>query len=147
MAKTFQTNEMPIYEGLAPGLNAYGQIPDMAWTPKIVAKTAAYTVLASESGTIFTTVGAAAPVTFTLPAITDGPYHYVFICGADYGMTVAAETADTMLTMNDLAADSVGFVTAAEMIGGSVEVWCDGTTLIGLARMATEAQTPTITTA
>jgi hypothetical protein len=146
MAKTKQT-AMPLYDGLAPGLNEYGQIEFPMYVPKIVAKTAAYTVKASESGTIFTTVGATAAVTFTLPAIADGPFRFTFICGADVGMTVAAETADTILTMNDLAADSIAFDTTAERIGGTVEVYCDGTTLIALARMATEAQTPTIATA
>jgi hypothetical protein len=114
--------------------------------PIITAKTAAYTCKKQDTGTVFTTVGATAAITFTLPPISDGPFHFIFICGEDYGMTVAAHTADTMLTMNDKAADSIAFNTTAERIGGMVEVWCDGTTLIGLARMATEAQTPTINT-
>jgi hypothetical protein len=114
--------------------------------PLIVAKTAAYTCKLQDSGTIFTTVGATASVTFTLPAISEGPFSFKFICGADIAMVVAAAKADTMLTMNDLAADNITFNTTAERIGGMVEVYCDGTTLIGLARLATEAQTPTINT-
>jgi hypothetical protein len=145
MAKTPQTY-MPTIEGNKPMLNNYGQLDLIQFTPKIIAKTSAYTVKACESGSIFTTVGATAAVTFTLPAITDGPFHYKFICGADFGMTVAAASADTMLTMNDLAADSIAFNTTAERIGGMVEVYCDGTTLIGVARLGTEAQTPTINT-
>ena len=137
---------MNTIEGNRPMLDAYGRIATISYTPKIVAKTAAYTVVAADSGTIFTTVGATAAVTFTLPAISTGPWAFKFICGADVGMTVAAATADTMLTMNDAAADSIAFNTTAERIGGTVEVYCDGTTLIGLARMATEAQTPTIAT-
>lgn len=144
---TYQTNTMPTHEGMSPGLNSNGQISGLAWTPKVVAKTAAYTVSAKESGTIFTTTGATAAVTFTLPAISTGPFYFMFICGADIGMTVAAATADTLVTYNDLEADSVAFSTSSEMIGGSVEVFCDGTTLFGLARLASEAQTVTIATA
>jgi hypothetical protein len=114
--------------------------------PVIKAKTASYTVKASDSGTVFTTVGATAAVVFTLPPIADGPFHFIFIGGADYSWTVHAAVHDTMLTMNDLAADDITFNTTAERIGGAVEVFCDGTTLIGLARLATEAQTPTINT-
>jgi hypothetical protein len=138
---------MNTLNGNRPILDAYGRIATISYTPYIVAKTSAYTCTAADSGTIFTTVGATAAVTFTLPAISTGPWCYKFICGANVGMTVAAGTADTMLTMNDLAADSIAFNTTAERIGGMVEVYCDGTTLIGLARIATEAQTPTITTA
>ena len=138
---------MALYAGLAPNVNQYGQIENMMWVPKMVAKTAAYTCKSSESGTIFHTTGATAAVTFTLPAIADGPFFFEFISGADYAMTVAAAAVDTMVTMNDLAADSIAFSTASEIIGGVVKVYCDGTTLFGFARMATEAQTPTIATA
>jgi hypothetical protein len=145
MAKAIQTY-MPTKNADLPMLNQYGQLEYLQFTPKIIAKTASYTVTAKESGSIFTTVGATAAVTFTLPAITDGPFRFTFICGADYSMVVAAATADTMLTMNDLAADNITFNTTAERIGGCVEVYCDGTTLIGVARLGTEAQTPTINT-
>src|SRR5688572_30730061 len=114
------------------------------WTE---AKTAAYTCTKYDSGTIFHTTGATAAVTFTLPQISDGPFYFLFVCGADIGMTITAATADTAVTFNDLAADSVAFSTASEMIGASVEVICDGTTLFVLPRLASEAQTVTIATA
>lgn len=110
-------------------------------------KTAAYQVTKEDSGTIFHTTGATAAVTFTLPPISDGPFYFLFICGADIGMTVAAKVADTAVTFNDLAADSVAFSTSAEMIGAQIEVICDGTTLFVLPRLASEAQTVTIATA
>lgn len=146
MAKEYQTNSMPLYNGMSPGLNAYGQVPNLAWTPRIVAKTAAYTVPASESGTIFTTAGATAAVTFTLPAITDGPFVFDFIAVADVAMTVAAATADTLCTFNDAAADSVAFSTTSEIIGGWVKVVCDGTTIIALTPISSETQTVTVAT-
>ena len=70
-SSTDQTNGMPVGPGgLLPGLNAYGQISDIAYRRNVVAKTADYTVTAAESGTIFTTQGATAAVIFTLPATT-----------------------------------------------------------------------------
>lgn len=116
----------------------------LRWTE---AKTAAYQVTKEDSGTIFHTTGATAAVTFTLPPISDGPFHFMFISGADVAMTVAAKTADTAVTYNDLAADSVAFSTSSEIIGGSVDVICDGTTLFVLPRPATIYQTITIATA
>jgi hypothetical protein len=146
MAKAYQTASMPTMQGLYPGLNVYGQISNMAFTPRIVAKTASYTVLASESGTIFTTSGAGGTITFTLPAISDGPYTFKFLNGANQTMTIASAVADTMVTFNDLEADSVSFSTSSEKIGGNVIVVCDGTTLFCLHRMNQEGQTVTIAT-
>jgi hypothetical protein len=146
MAKMYSTASMPTMQGIMPGLNEYGQISNMAFTPRVVAKTAAYTVKASESGTIFTTTGAAGAVTFTLPAISDGPYVFKFFVGADQDMTIASATADTMVTFNDLEADSLAFSTAGEKIGGNALVVCDGTTLFCLHRMNQEGQTVTIAT-
>lgn len=114
------------------------------WTE---AKTASYTCTKYDSGTIFHTTGATAAVNFTLPQISDGPFYFLFVNGADQNLTVTAATADTAVTFNDLAADSVAFSTASEKIGGVIEVICDGTTLFVLPRLASEAQTVTIATA
>ena len=143
MAKAFQTNGMPLTNGLAPGLNAYGQIENIAFTPKIVSKGASYTVKASESGTIFL---ATAALTFTLPAITDGPFEFRFIVLVDEDVVIAAATADTLLTFNDVAADSITFGTTGEQIGGNAWVICDGTTLVCVPCLSGEAQTVTVTT-
>jgi hypothetical protein len=117
----------------------------LRWTE---AKTADYTVTKYDSGTIFHTTGATAAVTFTLPKISDGPFYFLFINGADVDMTVTAGTADTAITYNDLAADSVAFSTSSEKIGGAVEVICDGTSLFVLPRAADgRYQTATIATA
>lgn len=110
------------------------------------AKTADYTCTKYDSGTIFHTTGATAAVNFTLPKIADGPFYFLFVNGADQNMTVTAGTADTAVTFNDLAADSVAFSTSSEKIGGVIEVFCDGTTLFVLPRLASEAQTVTIAT-
>lgn len=116
----------------------------LRWTE---AKTASYQVTKEDTGTIFHTTGATAAVTFTLPPITDGPFYFVFINGADVDMTVASKVADTAVTYNDLAADSVAFSTSSEKIGGAVEVICDGTTLFVLPRISSSYQNVTVATA
>ena len=128
-SSTDQDNDMPIGPGgLLPGLNSAGQIDNIAYKRNVVAKTAAYTVKATESGTIFTTQGATAAVVFTLPATTacDG-LEFIFYNCEDVDMTVTAGTVDTMTAINDLAADSVKFGTTSLKIGGGVWVFGDGT--------------------
>lgn len=147
MAKADQTNSMPTFMGRAAGLNEYGQISNMAFYPKFYTKTADYTCKASESGAVFVTTGATAAVNFTLPAIADGPWTFKFINGADVNMTVTAETADTLVVDNDLQADSIGFATATELIGGCIEVFCDGTSVFAIPHLQTEDATLTIATA
>jgi len=90
------------------------------------AKTASYTVTAAESGTVFTTQGTSGTVVFTLPSQGAG-LHYWFHNLEDQTMTVTADTADTMATFNDVAADSVGFATSSEKVGGGFFVYSDGT--------------------
>lgn len=115
-----------------------------ARAPKMIAKVADYTCTLADSGSVFHTTGATAAVNFTLPAISDGPFRFLFINGADQNMTVTAATADTAVSMNDLAADSVAFSTSSEKIGGAIEVWCDGVTLFILGRPCTTLQHVTI---
>jgi hypothetical protein len=145
MTKAYSTNSMPEMKAQSPGYNAYGQIANMAYTPRMSAKLVAYTVKSSESGTVFTNLGATVAVTFTLPAIADGPYQFWFLAMADYAITVAAATADTILSFNDVDLDDVRAATAGEILGNSIEVICDGTTLFVLPRLANEAQTNTFT--
>ena len=119
-------SHMDIHMGKSPAVDDNHQIDDIAYKRNIVAKTAAYTVLPSESGTFFTTLGATAAVTFTLPAFADG-LEYTFFNAVDQNMTVASGTADKMMVINDIAADSVAFSSASEKIGGVVTVVSDGT--------------------
>jgi hypothetical protein len=123
---------MNLWKDQAPGVDANGVVANLAWYPRIVAKTADYTVLRTESGTFFTTTGVTAAINFTLPAITTGPWIFFFVAGAAQNMTVTAGTADTMVTFNDLAADSVVFSTSGEIIGGGLCAFTDGTTLFCL---------------
>jgi len=124
----------PLYQGVG------------AHAPVMEVKTASFTATAADSGKIFLIVGATADVNVTLPAIATGPFAFRIINGSDVSLTATSATADTIITYNDLAADSVAFSTSSEKIGGSIEVLCDGTSLFVLARVASIYQTTTITT-
>lgn len=117
---------------------------------RVVAKTAAYTVLESDHGTLFTTEGASGSVTFTLPATANLPVGWFveFFQAADQGMVIAAGTADTLVVGNDLAADSIAYSTAGEMIGNFIRVVKLTGTLVGVVNAhGGEAFTATIVTA
>lgn len=110
------------------------------------AKTADYTVLEADNGTLFTTRGAAGAVNFTLPATAKKGLHYGFFSAADQNMTVTSGTADTVTCFNDLTADSVAFSTSSEKIGGMFEVFGDGTGWLVKPSLGQDSQTITVAT-
>lgn len=70
-------------------------------------KTAAYSVLETDSGTLFTTYGASGSITFTLPATPTRGVYFDFLNMTANDLVVAAATADTLYAYGDSAADSV----------------------------------------
>lgn len=99
------------------------------FSPIIKAKTAAYTVLASESGVIFTNSGATASVAFTLPAVTNLPigFNAKFFGKSAYGFSVLSNgSLDNIVNKNDAGADSITCTTTSLMIGAAVGVIWDG---------------------
>lgn len=114
---------------------------------RVVAKTGNYTVLASDNNTIFTNQGAAGPVTFTLPTIAKG-LRYRFFAEVAQNLIVQSVVTDTLVVFNDAAADSIAFQTAAEIIGGGIEVFAnaDATKWLVWVSLGAETQTPTIVT-
>lgn len=131
-------------------LDAYynGAVAPAGALRKVSAKTASYTVLESESGTLFTTSGASGAVTFTLPALANvaaGTW-FEFFNVADQDMIVASGDADKMVVFNDAAADSIAFSTAAEQIGSGVRVVSDGALWLVFVFLGAETATPTIAT-
>lgn len=93
----------------------------------IQAKTADYTVLEADNNALFTNRGAGGAVNFTLPATAKKGLSYRFYVVADQTVTLTAGTADTLITYNDAAADSVALSTAGNKIGGAFQVVGDGT--------------------
>ena len=124
-----------------------GLVPPNANPLLVVAKTADYTVVAADNNKIFTTRGAAGAVNFTLPALARG-LRFTFFNEAGQNMTVTAGTADTMVVFNDLAADSIAFSTAAELIGGAITVVANdnASKWLTFVNLGAETQTPTIAT-
>ena len=108
--------------------------------------TSAYTVLATTSGAVFCTTGGTSATTFTLPAVAAG-LNYMFCNTVDYNMIVTSTDADTMVVMNDANADSVAYQQASELIGGAMEVVCDGTLwLVFMSNWSDDAIDQTFTT-
>lgn len=143
------SNAMDTWEGHAPAVDSDGIVRNFMFSPRFVTKTASYTVLARESGTVFVTTGATAAVVFTLPAIAASyPWVFTFINGADVDMTVATAAANTLVTYNNLStADSIAFSTSSEKIGGVVDVWSNGVSVFGVVRAGDPRyQTATIAT-
>lgn len=125
----------PLYQGVGAG------------APVVEAKSASWTCTAADSGKIFLVYGGTAAVVVTLPAIDTGPFMFDIYNGQDQNLTVTSVVADTEITFNDLAADSVAFSTSGEKIGGGVRVICDGVKLFVLPLLASIYQTTTIATA
>lgn len=142
---TYQNVGMLEYDGRSPGLDASGFISDIAYKVRIKAKAASYTVNINESGTVFTTRGAVGTIVFTLPAAStaSGCIFFFFNC-VDQTMTISA-TAGEIITKNDVAANSISFATATELIGSGVMVCCDGTSWLPFI-MAEETVTVTVAT-
>lgn len=83
--------------------------------------TADATITTAMNNTLFTTLGAAGAVNFTLPAPQKG-LRYGFFNAVDQNMTVTAAAAGQLITFNNAAAASVAFSTAGNKIGGRIEV-------------------------
>lgn len=91
-------------------------------TRPVVVKTANYTVLASESGTVF--IADAADIVFTLPATVAGLI-YTFVC--------AAVSAATGLSISPQAADNINEGTDNKDLinSGATDVLGDSVTIVG----------------
>lgn len=121
---TSQTH-MGLYLGKAPEVNDNHIIDDISFRLNVITKTAAYTVLASESGSVFTTSGATGAFDFTLPAAEDGLIYW-FINAIDGEMVITAPSA-IMAGHNDATATTCTWTTASEQIGSANMVFSDGT--------------------
>ena len=140
-----QADYMKSFMGKAAAVDTDGFIDDLQWRPKVIAKTSDYTVTVNESGAIFTTEGATAAVEFTLPSAGSGPWVFFFYNAEDVEMGVAAETADTLVTFNNAAADKVQFTTASEHIGGAFMCFSAGGSVVYAAAMTYDATDQAVT--
>lgn len=134
---SFQTEDDVLKYLIAIGLlDAAGGLK----AQKVIIKTADYTIVTGTdpSGAVFTNRGAAGTVIFTLPAPSQaikGTFYDFLAVVAAQTVTVKTATVDTLITKNDLTADSVSLSTSGEIIGGAMRAICDGTSwvLVGLS--------------
>ena len=92
----------------------------------VIAHASTATLTIGESGALVTTEGSTGAVTLTLPAVaTSKGVHYWFVNAEDQNMIIAAPAA-TMVTFDDVAADSIAFSTSSEKVGGAAFTYCDG---------------------
>ncbi len=108
-----------------------------------LAVTTATTVTAAQNGTRFESTGSGS-TTFTLPTIAKG-LEYEFANLVDFAMIVASAATDIIITINDVAADSVEFSTAGSLIGASCRMTADGAGDKWLCRL-TSLNTVTVNT-
>ena len=112
-----------------------------------VTKVADYTILESDFGYTFDNLGATAAVILTLPALAnlpDGWWVRAFGAVLAQDLTVASSSsADNLVTVNDIAADSVKLGTANERAGGGWEFVKRGTKWL-VFTFTGETQTVTI---
>jgi hypothetical protein len=111
------------------------------------AKTGNYTITAGDSGKMLTTRGASGAVTFTLPTVTAAftGVDLTLFNAVDQNMGVSAQTAGQIMFKNDVAANSVTYQTATELIGGALKCVCDGVSWLVIP-LAEENQTLTVVT-
>jgi len=125
------------FQGLAPALYK-----------DIVAKTAAYQIVPRDVATLFTNRGASGAVILTLPATAklETGWWCEWFTVADEVFTITAPAVDTMVVFNDAAADTVGFGTSGEHIGGGGKAVWDGTGWLVFLNIGMDSQTPVIAT-
>lgn len=102
----------------------------------VKAKTTNYTLTAAENGVLFTNRGSSAAFTFTLPDTSGGlvpiGYDVTFYGISATGFTVASNPTDSIVTLNDAAADSITVTSTSKIIGGAIRCIWDGTAWLAL---------------
>jgi len=90
---------------------------------EFTAKTANYTVLAAESGSGFTNVGASGAITFALPAAVVG-LNYYFAVGAAQELRIDPNGTETISLPSTGVPSAAGAYIVADAIGETVRIVC-----------------------
>jgi hypothetical protein len=121
-------------DGNRPVIDADGFITSFSYKRPVVDVTAATRlVTVAESGTYFTSYGAAAGVVFTLPdvVLATGCEYWFADAGvigvSGFVFTVTGMPIDILTTDADIDADSATLGTASKMVGNAFHVWSNGT--------------------
>ena len=115
-------DQMDTFMGKTAGLDSNNLIDDIAYTMRVESKPGDYSVLASESGTVF--IGTTADNDFTLPTREAGLIYW-FIKASNHELRVTSDVTQKMTAFNDAAAAYVEFTTTGEQIGSGFMVYCD----------------------
>ena len=113
--------------------------------------TAARTITLADNGKLFTNLGGGA-CTFTLPLLSTlcvgWSCSFQSVVAGDFIVAAHATDVDKIVAFNDATADSVGFSTDGEEIGGVITMTVDsaGTKWLSRVSLAAETQTPAIAT-
>jgi len=120
--------------------------PTMGGWKAIVDKVADYTIVEADNGTLFTNLGDADAIEFTLPAIANSKgQRYGFYAAADFELKVSSAAASDLICFNNAAASSVSYATASEIIGGGFELLgLDNNKWMVIPHLAADSQTITI---
>ena len=132
---------MEVFMGKMPGVDDNHYIDNIAFRANVLTKTADYTVLASESGSIFTNYGTTGTIDFTLPAPAAGLNYWFY--SADGGTMLVVGATNLSVAFNDVTATSVQLATENEIIGGAFHAVSDGTKWFFLPYLE-ESQTVTV---
>lgn len=89
----------------------------------VITKTANYTVLVNENGSVYTTTGASGTVVFTLPAATVG-LSYKFYVNAAFELRIDPDGTETISLPSTGAPGAAGKYLTANAVGESVEIAC-----------------------
>jgi hypothetical protein len=136
---------MSLHAGITPSVDQDHAIPNVATKVNYLTKTAAYACTRGDSGTHFSNLGAAGSVTFTLPAVaTSAGCEYWFHTAVAAQNLVVTAPAGTLVAYNNVAATSVSLVTASNIAGACIHVFCDGTKWLSGVRIENIAVTITV---
>jgi hypothetical protein len=94
---------------------------DYEWL-SFVSKIANYSIQPTDNFTHFDNIGAAGPVTFTLPPILNG-YKFGFRVVANQNLLVTSFEGGNIVAFNNAVANTLAFQTGVQLIGGGVELY------------------------
>lgn len=89
-----------------------------------VAKTASYTVLAADSGTLFTNAGASGAITFTLPTRAANLQYWFYVV-AEQNVTISSAAGSDIVAHGNATASNIIFNVPGHRIGAKISVSCN----------------------
>ena len=98
---------------------------------RVQVKAASYTVTEADSGSIFTTYGGSAAITFTLPSNPKRGLWYLFVNAVNQNMVITGDSTE-LITFNNATATSVTYSTGSQKIGATCLVFADGNSFYAL---------------